>query len=85
MNLDGVPDQDGAAQAREHNRRAWNKMVHQNQRFTRPARDEDFADPLRQIDDFLPKLPVSGLIRAIPPPGCVYSSGAEVFFDVGCV
>jgi SAM-dependent methyltransferase len=34
----------------EHNRRAWDAMVARRQRFTRPARDEDFADPLRKVD-----------------------------------
>jgi SAM-dependent methyltransferase len=34
----------------EHNRRAWDAMVARGQRFTRPARDEDFADPLRKVD-----------------------------------
>jgi SAM-dependent methyltransferase len=34
----------------EHNRRAWDAMVARKQRFTRPARDEDFADPLRKVD-----------------------------------
>jgi SAM-dependent methyltransferase len=33
-----------------HNRRAWNEMVAQRQRFTRPARDEDFAAPLAKVD-----------------------------------
>jgi SAM-dependent methyltransferase len=36
--------------SQEHNRRAWDAMVARGQRFTRPARDEDFADPLRKVD-----------------------------------
>ncbi|MBP89780.1 MAG: SAM-dependent methyltransferase [Planctomycetaceae bacterium] len=36
--------------AHEHNRRAWDKMVSDKQRFTRPAPDECFANPLRKID-----------------------------------
>jgi SAM-dependent methyltransferase len=34
----------------EHNRRAWDALVRQEQRFTRPARDEDFRDPLAAVD-----------------------------------
>src|SRR6185503_3418491 len=34
----------------DHNRRAWDALVRQEQRFTRPARDEDFRDPLRAVD-----------------------------------
>ncbi|MEX2176423.1 MAG: class I SAM-dependent methyltransferase [Pirellulaceae bacterium] len=34
----------------QHNRRAWDEMVAKGQRFTRPARDEDFAEPLRRVD-----------------------------------
>ena len=33
-----------------HNRRAWDDMVRQRQRFTRPAPDEDFLDPLAVVD-----------------------------------
>ena len=33
-----------------HNRRAWDLMVDRKNRFTRPARDEDFRDPLRSVD-----------------------------------
>lgn len=36
--------------AHSHNRRAWDEMVKDRQRFTRPARDEDFADPLKTVD-----------------------------------
>lgn len=36
--------------AHEHNRRAWDKMVRDKQRFTRPAPDESFADPLGKVD-----------------------------------
>jgi SAM-dependent methyltransferase len=34
----------------DHNRRAWDEMVAKGQRFTRPARDEQFVDPLPQVD-----------------------------------
>lgn len=34
----------------DHNRRAWDEMVLQQQRFTRPAKDEQFLDPLAQVD-----------------------------------
>ncbi|WP_425615969.1 class I SAM-dependent methyltransferase [Anatilimnocola sp. NA78] len=34
----------------DHNRRAWDEMVRDKQRFTRPARDEDFANPLQTVD-----------------------------------
>jgi SAM-dependent methyltransferase len=34
----------------DQNRRAWDEMVRDKQRFTRPARDEDFADPLKTVD-----------------------------------
>ena len=36
--------------AHHHNRRAWDSMVQQNQRFTRPAPDGDFVDPLTKLD-----------------------------------
>jgi SAM-dependent methyltransferase len=36
--------------AHEHNRRAWDGMVRERQRFTLAARDEDFADPLKTLD-----------------------------------
>lgn len=41
-------DSDSAAV--EHNRRAWDALVRENQRFTRPAVDEDFVDPLAKVD-----------------------------------
>ncbi len=34
----------------QHNRRAWDEMVGHRQRFTRPAPDEDFANPLAVVD-----------------------------------
>jgi SAM-dependent methyltransferase len=34
----------------EHNRRAWDEMVRDKHRFTIPARDEDFVDPLPKLD-----------------------------------
>ena len=33
-----------------HNRRAWDELVARRQCFTRPARDEDFVDPLAKVD-----------------------------------
>ena len=33
-----------------HNRRAWDEMVAKGQRFTKPAPDEDFVDPLKKVD-----------------------------------
>jgi SAM-dependent methyltransferase len=33
-----------------HNRRAWDELVARRQCFTRPARDEDFVDPLGKVD-----------------------------------
>jgi SAM-dependent methyltransferase len=34
----------------ELNRRAWDDLVRDRQRFTIPARDEDFVDPLAKLD-----------------------------------
>src|SRR6185295_17303319 len=36
--------------ASEHNRKAWDKLVRDEQRFTRPAPDSDFQDPLAAVD-----------------------------------
>lgn len=36
--------------AHAHNRQAWDRMAHKKQRFTRPAGDDDFVDPLKRID-----------------------------------
>lgn len=36
--------------AHEHNRRAWDQMVRDKQRFTKPADDEGFANPLKTVD-----------------------------------
>lgn len=33
-----------------HNRDAWDRMAQNQDRFTRPARDEDFVDPLKTVD-----------------------------------
>lgn len=33
-----------------HNRRAWDELVARRQAFTRPAKDEDFVDPLAKLD-----------------------------------
>ena len=42
--------EDPATPAHEHNRQAWDKMVRDKQRFTRPAPDERFANPLGRVD-----------------------------------
>lgn len=42
--------QDLPSAAHEHNRRAWDAMVRRRQNFTRPARDDDFLDPLKSVD-----------------------------------
>lgn len=34
----------------DHNRRAWNRRVEDRERFTSPASDKDFADPLAAVD-----------------------------------
>lgn len=36
--------------AHDHNRRAWDALVREKQRFTIPARDEEFANPLKFVD-----------------------------------
>jgi SAM-dependent methyltransferase len=33
-----------------HNRRAWDDRAAKGQRFTQPARDQDFVDPLAKVD-----------------------------------
>ncbi len=33
-----------------HNRSAWNQLARQRNRFARPARDEDFHEPLKSVD-----------------------------------
>ena len=35
---------------RDHNRRAWDELARQRQRFTRPAQDRDFRAPLKTLD-----------------------------------
>ena len=42
-------DPDNSA-ATSHNREAWNRLARQKQRFTRAAKDEEFASPLEQLD-----------------------------------
>jgi ubiquinone/menaquinone biosynthesis C-methylase UbiE len=34
----------------QHNRRAWDSLVREQQRFTRPAEDDDFGDPLATVN-----------------------------------
>ena len=41
---------DNDRQAREHNKKAWNRMVADKRRFTNPARDKDLVDPLGTVD-----------------------------------
>ena len=41
---------DNDRQAREHNKKAWNRMVADKRRFTHPARDKDLVDPLGTVD-----------------------------------
>lgn len=41
---------DPTTPAHQHNRRAWDNLVRENQRFTRPAPDEDFVNPLEKVD-----------------------------------
>ena len=36
--------------ARQHNRAAWNRLAEQQNRLARPAREQDFANPLECID-----------------------------------
>jgi ubiquinone/menaquinone biosynthesis C-methylase UbiE len=36
--------------AREHNRRAWDRLAEKKHRFTRPAKNEDLVDPLATVD-----------------------------------
>lgn len=36
--------------AREHNRRMWDQRARNQQRFTRPASDDDVANPLTKVD-----------------------------------
>jgi len=39
-----------SSSAHEHNRRAWNLRAVRGQRFARPAKDEDFINPLKTVD-----------------------------------
>lgn len=41
---------DDLSPAHEHNRRAWDELVRARQRFTRPAANDDFHDPLKTVD-----------------------------------
>ena len=36
--------------AQDHNRQAWDRLVENKNRFTRPAKDEDLVDPLSTVD-----------------------------------
>lgn len=44
-----IPD-DPRTPVHEHNRRAWDQMVRDQQRFTRPAPDDSFLHPLSKLD-----------------------------------
>lgn len=35
---------------RQHNRQAWDRLVRDGNRFAQPAKDSDFADPLKTVD-----------------------------------
>ncbi len=39
-----------SSSAHEHNKRAWDKRAIRGERFARPAKDEDFVDPLKTVD-----------------------------------
>lgn len=40
----------GHSAAHEHNRKAWDSLVRRGQRFTQPAHDADFENPLAAVD-----------------------------------
>lgn len=42
--------EESSSATQAHNRRAWDNRVKSNDRFTRPAADEDFIDPLKTVD-----------------------------------
>ncbi len=45
-----MSDSESTSASHSHNRRAWDELVHKKNRFTRPAKDEDFANPLAKVD-----------------------------------
>lgn len=45
-----LSDKQSDASVRSHNRQAWDAMVAHRDRFTRPADDADFRDPLGTVD-----------------------------------
>jgi SAM-dependent methyltransferase len=45
-----MPQDPSSTPAHEHNRRAWDQMVRKKQRFTQPAADDSFAEPLKSVD-----------------------------------
>ena len=45
-----MKDETSPQVAQTHNRRAWNSMVEDRHVFARPARDEQFRNPLAQVD-----------------------------------
>ena len=45
-----MADPDKTNAARDHNRRAWDQRARNQQRFTRPAGDDDVANPLSKVD-----------------------------------
>jgi len=48
MNM--LPGEPPFPPSQQHNRRAWDARVSENRTFTRPATDEQFANPLQTID-----------------------------------
>lgn len=47
---DSSPLPPSSSLARDHNRRAWDQRARNQQRFTRPASDDDVANPLTKVD-----------------------------------
>lgn len=45
-----MPNDPFSTPAHDHNRRAWDQMVRDKQRFAQPAPDESFVDPLKTVD-----------------------------------
>lgn len=45
-----MPDSSSYGPVHLHNRRAWDQMVTRGDRFTRPAPDDNFANPLATVD-----------------------------------
>jgi hypothetical protein len=59
----------------DHNRKAWDARVRNGARFTRPATDKEFANPLEAIDgggwlggSIAGKRVLCGIARSTRPP-----------------